>query len=534
MTENEKLNETQTEEEISAAEEIAEEATSADASAEESSAAQSKNKVSPNKPAAVKGKKPMSRKRKHALISGATCLLVIAAVILVNVIASALTLKLSGLTVDVTSKRSFEISAQTRDIAENVKNQVSITILSDRVSYMDYDPYCKQTAYMVEEMERASNGMIKAEYVDIVRNPTFVEKYPNYSLTKTDIIISCGDKYSVLPASELFSFETYYNEYQYIASSHAEEAIDNAIVTVTNDKVTNVALIRDYSTEDPGYFTRALTSSGYTVRELSLLSSDIPPETDMIVIYAPAQDFTEENTDKIRKFLINDGSYGKNVLFLSDTKDVQMPNLDKLLLEYGMELGHGFAFEADGSKINTNSTNYFDGVLCNYASTKYTELVADSGKPVITGYEKPVVISDLEICEPLLSYSEYSGICPFDAGDDWDYAQAITGYKTVVLARGASGTEEAGSNLIVSGSFRPFTQSYYGSDYANRLYLSTMLATISGRDTSRVTVTDKVITEFDLTIDRSTAVNLGFIVYAFIPILILGAGFVVFLMRRNR
>ena len=531
MTENEKLNEIKT---VPAAEGSAEETSSADTAAKETGAAQSRDKTSPNKPAAVKEKKPVSRKKKHALISGATCLLVIAAVILVNVIASTLTSKLSGLTADVTSKGSFGIGEQTRDIAENVKKQVNITILSDRTSYLAYDPYCKQTAFLAEEIEKVSKGMIKTEYVDIVRNPAFVEKYPNESLNKTDIIVSCGEKYSLLPASELFNFRTYYNEYQYVASSHAEEAIDNAIITVTNDKITNVALIKDYTTEDPTYFVRTLTSNGYTVRELSLLSSDIPAETDMVVIYAPTQDYTEENTDKVRKFLLNGGNYGKNVLFLSETKDVQMPNLDKLLAEYGMELDHGFAFEADGSKINTNSANYFDGVLCNYASSKYTELVSDSGKPVITGYERPVVLLDLTICEPLLSYSEYSGMCPFNAGDDWNYADAITGYKTVILAMGKSGTEEAGSNLIVSGSYRPFTQSYYGSDYANRLYLSTMLASVNGRDTSRVTAADKVITEFDLSIDRSTAVNLGFIVYALIPIIILGAGFAVFLMRRNR
>ena len=520
MTENEKLNEVWPESGQTAEE----------APAKEKPAAQNSGRPAGDK----KEKKPVSRKMKHGLISGVTCLLVIAAIILVNVIASALTSKLSGLTADITNKQSFGIGEQTRDIAENVSKQVSITILSDRVSYIDYDPYCKQTAFMAEEIERASDGMIKVEYVDIVRNPSFTEKYPNESLNKTDIIVSCGEKYTLLPAAELFSFATYYNEYQYISSSHAEEAIDNAIVTVTNDKVTNVALIKDYTTEDPSYFAKTLSSNGYTVKELSLLSSDIPSEMDMVVIYAPTQDYTEENTDKIRKFLINGGSYGKNVLFLSETKDVQMPNLDKLLLEYGMILGHGFAFEADGSKVNTNSANYFDGVLCNYASEKYTSLVKESGKPVITGYEKPIEISDFEICEPLLSYSEYSGMCPFDAGDDWNYKDAITGYKTVVLARGASGTETAGSNLIVSGSYRLFTQSYYGSDYANRLYLSAMLAEINGRDTSRVTAADKVITEFDLNIDRSTAVNLGFIVYALIPILILGAGFVVFLMRRNR
>lgn len=523
MTENEKLNEEQS---------VSEQTAGTSNSPEEKNVI-NKKETTPQKQPDSKNQKPVSRKMKHGLISSATSLLVITAIVLLNFIASALTSKLSGLTADITSKRSFEISSQTREMAEKVSKQVSITILSDRASYINYDPYCKQTAIMAEEIEKISNGMIKTDYTDIVRNPSFTEKYPNEELNKTDIIVSCGDKYVHLPAAELFNFATYSNEYQYISSSHAEEAIDNAISTVTNDQVTNVALLTDYTNEDYSYFSKTLISNGYTVRELSLLASDIPEDTDMAVIYAPTQDYSAENTEKLRSFLSNGGRYGKNVLFISESRDVEMPNLDKLLKEYGMALGHGIVFEADGSKINTSSTNYFDGVLCNYASTVYTELLGNSDKPVITGYSKPIEIYDLDICQPLLSYSEYSGVCPFDAGDDWNYADAIAG-KTVVLARGTSGTEKAYSNLIVSGTYRPFIKSYYGSDYANRIYFSTMLASINGRDTSRVAVAEKVITEFDLNIDRQTAVTYGFIVYAFIPILILGAGLTVFLMRRNR
>ena len=537
MTENEKINETtQQNEQTNIAEKPAEENISASKPAGTDTA---EKKNSPSRNTAVpegtdtKAKKPMSAKKRHRLISIVTCLLIIAAVILVNVIAATLTSRLSGMTADITSKHSFEISSRTREIAEKTGKQVTITILSDRISYINYDPYCRQTAMLVEEMERVSGGMIKVEYTDIVRNPSFTDKYPDEELSKTDIIVSCADKYVHLTPAELFTFENYSGNYQYIASSHAEEEINNAIVTVTNEQVTNVALITDYTNEDYTYFAKSLTSKGYTVRELSLLSSDIPEDTDMAVIFAPSQDYSSENTDKIRSFISNNGKYGKNLLFISETNDNNIPNLDKLLEEYGLGVGHGYAFEADGSKINASSTNFFDGVLCNYASDEYTELVKESGKPVITGYSRPVMVIEPDHCTALLTYSEYSGICPFDAGEDWDYSDAISG-KTIVLAKGVTGTENAFSTIIVSGSCRPFSRSYYGSDYANSLYLSTMIASVNGRDTSRITVAEKVITEFDLKLDKQTAMTLGFIVYAFIPILILGAGFVVFLRRINR
>ena len=61
-----------------------------------------------------------------------------------------------------------------------------------------------------------------------------------------------------------------------------------------------------------------------------------------------------------------------------------------------------------------------------------------------------------------------------------------------------------------------------------------MLATVNGRTQELVSIPEQVITAFDIEIDHQTAANLGFIVYAVIPLIILGAGFTVFLMRRNR
>ena len=133
----------------------------------------------------------------------------------------------------------------------------------------------------------------------------------------------------------------------------------------------------------------------------------------------------------------------------------------------------------------------------------------------------------------LLSYSDNSGYCPFDADENWDMNAAITG-NTFVLAQGQGGLADNPSTLIVSGTYRFFTQAYYGSAYNNQSYLSAMLAGVNHRSTERVTVAEKVINTFDINISQQTAMNLGFVVYALIPIVILGIGIAVFLMRRNR
>lgn len=475
---------------------------------------------------------PMSRKLRHGLISAAVSLLVLAAFVLVNIIAVVLTEKYSPLTADITAVKSFEITEQSRKIAESVTKKVTITFLSDKKTYTDIDPYCKQTAYMAEEMHKFSNGMIDVQYVDIVRNPAFADQYSSEDLSTTDIIVSCGDNSRILTASDLFNFQYYSDNYQYIASSDSEQALDNAIIGVTNDETTNVVFISDNCSQDYSYFSKTLQANGYTVAELSLLTSDIPDDTDMVVIYAPSRDYSEEAVNKLKEFLKNGGKYDKTLLFAADSQDTDTPYLDDLLASYGLSLEHGFAFEADSNNINSSSTNFYDGIMCQYFSDLYTDYI-ENNRPVICGYSRAVTINNATVAAPLLSYSDYSGVCPFDADDSWNISDAITG-KTFVLAQGQDGPVDNASTIVLAGTYRLFTKSYYGSDYSNRTYFSTLLSSVNHRKLNQISVAEKVISEFDINISQQTAVNLGFVVYALIPIVILGIGFAVFLLRKRR
>ena len=480
-----------------------------------------------------KSAKSLSRKAKHALLSALITVGVLVAVILANVLAVTLTDKFSGLTADITSLKSFEISEQSKQIAQNLNKNVSVIFLTERDAYMAIDPYCKQTAYMAEEMAKYSDGMLTVNYVDIVRNPAFADNYPSEDLSTTDIIVSCGSNQRILKVSDLFRFENYADSYQYIASSQAEQALDNALVSVTNETVTKTVLIADYCSQDTSYFTKTLQANGYQVQELSLSEDDIPSDTEMVIVYAPTKDYTTEAVNKLRTFLNNNGAFGKNLLFLSESQDADIPNLDGLLAEYGMILEHSFAFETNMNYINSSSTNYFDGVLCQYISGLYIDDNSSSLLPVITGYSRPIGILDEEIATALLGYSTQSGQCPFDAGDDWDVEKNITG-EIYVLAQGQNGENDKLSTVIVSGTYRLFTKAYYGSAYNNQAYLSDMLAAVNHREQKHISVADKIISHYDINIDQQTAMNIGFIVYALIPIIILGIGFTVFLMRRHR
>ena len=477
-------------------------------------------------------KKPLGRKTKKTIVSVVITVLSLTVIILANIIASALTEKYGIFTADITSMQAFELTEQSRQIAENVKKNVKITFLSEKRDYENRDPYCKQTSVIANELARHSDGKISVEYVDIVTNPTAASVYGDTSLSANDIAVSCGDKIKILKVSDLFTFEVYSAEYQYISSSQSEQVIDNAIVTVTSDSVTKTAIVSDNSSKDYEYFVQTLEENNYEVSELSLEDDEIESDIQMIIIYEPEKDFTENALLKLEKFLVNDENFGKNLIYVPDIKGIEHKKLDSFISMFGIVVTDGIAFEYDeGSRYY--ESNYYEYIVCDFGSDLYRENISkDRYTPVMTGLSRPLYIKN-ESVEPLLVLSEKSGVLPYTADDSWSMENAVTG-NICVMAQSFLGSDEKESSLIVAGSGTMFSEAYFVNALGNRSYIMTMLAQINNRSSEMISVSDKVITNFDIKADAATKFWIGFVIYALIPLMILGCGLTVYLVRRGR
>ena len=478
-------------------------------------------------------RKPLSRKKKRSIVSLFVTFCVIAAVVLVNIIASVLTSKFSALTADITSTNNFDVTDQSMEIVSKMKKKVGITFLTNRTAYEALDTYCKQTSVLASQLAQNSNGMISVDYVDLVQNPTYADKYDGEQLSTTDVIVSCGDKYKILTKNDLFNFEQYSETYQYISSSKSEQAIDNAIVTVTSDVSTKVALITDNCGSDYSYFKNTLVSNNYDVQEISIENGSLAEDVETVIVYAPSKDFTESAVEKLEKYLINNDKYGKNMIYIPYERHADTPNIDGLLSDFGMKLDDGLAFDMDTSMLMANS--YYEGIACSYASDLYKDNIDKDDYPVLVGLARPIEITNEKTAVPLLTLSqESSGYSPFDAQEGkWSMTDAVTG-NVCVMAQGVLGSDKGVSTLVVAGSHNMFIKAYLGSDFSNAEYIFNMLASLNGRDTSIITVTERVITDYDISLSQNAAFWIGFIVFALIPVLVLGAGLAVYLVRRNR
>lgn len=479
-----------------------------------------------------KNKRTLSKKNIHRITSAAVICIVVVGIIIINVIAVTLTNRYSVLTADITDSQSFNLTKNSLEIIDKIDKSVKITFLASKSSYEAVDPYCKQASALVNKMAQNSNGMISVEYIDIIQNPSYENNYPNDKLSTTDVIVTCGDKYKIVTADNMFNFQTYADNYSYIASSQAEQEIDTAILTVTSDVTTKVALITDNCIDDYSYLKTTLASNNYEITEISLVSQDIPKDTDMVIVYAPTKDFTAEAVKKLELFLDNNEKYGKNLLYISYRKQTDTPNIDIMLSDFGMKIQDGLAFDMDASRIAGNS--YYDGIMCSFATDLYCDNIGKTDYPVIVSLSRSIEIKDKNIAESLLSLSSSSGYCPFDADSEtWQMDKAVTG-DVSVMAQGVIGNDKAQSTLIVSGSTYMFEKSMLGSSFSNSTYILDMFATLNNRDTSKLKLENKVITDYDLNISTQTAIITGVVMYAVIPLIILGVGLIIFFVRRNK
>lgn len=465
---------------------------------------------------------------------------VLVATILLNVVVSLMSDKLPGMSIDLTSTGAFQLSETSIKLAQNVKKDLKITFLDDKQSYRSKassNTYYAQVMAIAEEYGKYNNK-ISAEYISIVDNPNFENKYPQETLSADNIIVSCGDKYRILDQYDIFNVKSYYSTYSYIASSKAEEAFDGAILAVTSTESTKLAIVEDNSKEDFTYFKNILEQNNYELVSVKLEQEDIPKDAKMLIVFTPEKDFSKTAAKKIRTYLENNKEYGKNMLYIPSSKTYKTPNLDEVLSDWGITVGDGLAYELESSSVY--GRNMYDGILCYMGSNAFTSKFDDNSAPVISSYARPITLDSKAETQSLLQYSSKSGVCPSDADDSYDFTGNAKG-NIIIAGYGVNGifandkkSSDKISTVFVFGSSTMFEKTILASTYSDQKYILAMLSESCGRVDQEITVEAKELTQYDVQINNNSASVIGLVCYVGLPIAVICAGLIVFVKRRNK
>ena len=274
-----------------------------------------------------------SKSSRNGTYSVGLAVIVIAIAIVINLVAGQLPENVRN--IDISSNNLYDISSVSTKMLKKLDKKVDLKVIAEQDSVdTRIKTFVKKYA--------ALSGKVKVEWVDSVLHPSVLQKY------NTDgnvIVVSCDatGKSTTISFSDIIQSD-YYSYYTTGSASESsfdgEGQLTSAINYVTSEETSKI-----YRTSGHGESTFSssvsdlLTKNNLETEEINLsMNPEIPDDCDLLFLYAPTSDITDDEKTIIENYL-NDG--GKVYLILGDTT-ADTPNLDGIMSDYGLKKVSGY------------------------------------------------------------------------------------------------------------------------------------------------------------------------------------------------
>ncbi len=462
-----------------------------------------------------------NKKFKHSFFSTIMLFLVIDILIVVNLFADIINIR-----VDLTKDKLYSISGETKEILNSIDKEVKIYALFRNDSTDVYTDMCKEILNGYSK-----NKYIKVEYKDPILYPNFANKYSKNGeqIAESSIIVEYGERFRVIQPEDLVTLEMNYElGVQEVKSVNVEPQVSNAIIYVTSEFtpiIYNVSNHQEHTV--PEKFIKEISLSNYEFKQLDLSTDEkIPNDCSIIFVTTPLDDWTDNETAKVREYLKNGGS----AIFLMDLSNSRLPNLSGLLWEYGIQMGGYLVVEANKDSYMENQTN----IIPNFVKNKVTDIIGSNYKVVIP-YSQSIKEADNKrnniTISPILTTSQMS----YEKSDPNAISiDKETGDNVGVFNLAVAVTDDSiGTKLIIVGESYILDESLdvYMSGGNYQFLISAINWTQNIENT--VDINPKTSSFEFLEISKSEIAVISFLTVILIPFSIFVIGLVVCVRRRK-
>ena len=472
-----------------------------------------------------------SRRLRHGTMATVLSVCFVAAVVLVNVIAS-IVVERFPISLDLTSNKIFELSQESIDYVESLDQDIEVYVLATEEDFSGSNQYYNQANTVINKYAQYSDH-IHVSYVDIYTDVDFAANYPNETLTYGNILLQCGERYQILTAYDLFDVD---EQYGTIQSSTTEQAMTSAIMSLTDSNPISVVFLTgfgDNNRTDSSNLESILTNNGYLVSEINFLSEEIPEDADAVVLCSPTSDLTSDLADTLAQWLENEGQFGRTMLYCADGSQPSLPVLESVLSEWGIGIEPGYLIETDATHVYSS----YIYLLAQYEENDYVD---SASQPILLPNTRALSVlwenNSNRYTHVLLSTYDSAVVHPENAGEDWQPAdEDMQSYPVAVLGQRLTydGTTPLNSYLAVFGSM-DMTNSAFTSMSAlnNGEYVVELLNTLTGKEEG-ITIVGKEIGTETLGINESQASIIGGFFQFGLPVIVVVIGVTVWIRRRN-
>lgn len=449
----------------------------------------------------------------------------LAIVVVVNIIMGELPIAWTN--IDLTSGKMYSLTDQTKEYVAGMQEDVTIYVMVDEENQ---DAVLQQTLQRYDDL----SDHITVEYVNPTVNPMFLLQYTDESASVNSLIVVSDKRSKVIDYSNIYESTFDYTTYTSSTTGYdGEGQITSALDYVLSDDMPKLYLTEghgEYSLSRS--FSAALSKENVEYETINLMDYDVVPEdAACLLIFSAANDFSEDDKDKVIAYLEKGG---KVILTTGYMGDTETPNLDELLAYMGMSV-------ADGMVVDLQEENYYRSPyyllptmdFASYTTGVYGEYY------VFAPYAQGIVIADEEAegmtYDTFLSTSDraFSKVnisnmedVEKEEGDiDGPFSIGVEAIKTL---------EEGQATMVVFGCGELFTDD--ASDMvagANQMIFTNTVSSFVSHDVS-VSVPVKSYEVSILTVPQSSVLLWAPLVTVILPLGFLTVGFVIWLKRRRR
>ena len=477
---------------------------------------------------AKRGSSGNERVFRSGVWSAAIVVAVIVLAVLVNLIVRVIPSKYTEF--DLSEAGLYTLSDNSKQVLDGLTQDVTIYYVAETGNE-------DQIISKLLDKYAAESGHVTWELKDPAVYPTFASQYGAQDLTSGGLILVCGEQSKVLDAADLYDYD--YSDYYTTGSASVtfdgENEITSTIYQLTSGESRHVYYTTNHGEQAlTSTLTDALESQNLTVTALDLLSDTIPDDCDLLIINAPAQDFSGagsmvDELGQLRSYL----NGGGHVLLLTDSY-YNTPNLDSVMAEFGLTRTEGLVVEGDTS-------HYLNGYPALYLLPDYTNPVestaldgVNTSRRVLLQMAQGITLTETEnvVSEALLTSSEdsyskpegYQMTTTDKAEDDLDGPFTLAAYAS---------NETTGAEVIWINCGNMDNEGIYQVIPGNVTFLQGCAASLAGQEDA-VLIDSKALEAAPLTVSSTVASVLGLSFVVVLPAALLAVGAVVVILRRRK
>ena len=483
-----------------------------------------------------------SRRFRQGSLATVFTVLFIAVIVVLNMVVALLSQRLP-LRIDLTDDQIFSLTEQSREFIAGLTSDVSIYVLMPEQFLQEMGGFYMQASEVIRQYG-VHSPRITVSHIDLPRNPGFARRFPQYQLGASTVILSSGERTTTISFYDLFNIESDFIESpffqtEFIASSRAEQVMTTAIMRLTMDSPPTVSFLVGFGESGYEGFAELLRQNLYVVMEQNLLIEDIHPDARVVVISAPARDYSEAELSKLDAFLYNGGRFGNTLIYFANIAQAPTPNLDAFLADWGISVDDGIVLQIDQRRLIANSPYWS---VVDYAVEVFARIPIQRQLFTVVPESRPLTVlwSDLgqkSVFTTLYFFDESAVVQPLDAELGWSPADSsrrgmipamILSQKTGFL----EGQPVVSNVVVVGSSLMMLPELLLSPHIGNAEYLLAVVEELTGRE-GTVYIAPRIIGGAFLPISEFHILLIAGIFAALLPVSVLVLGGMVFFHRRH-